>query len=140
MAYRMARRAAHNAHIELSSMISSLSTEPNPNQDLIHHAFRYLVYSHSQLSYVSALGSHRELIRDVQILELLHDCAQSLVQPQDLSNAVLTEKLAEIQSLSQQSDHLSDHLLLMLKQISLLLETLPELVKLRQTLLDLDIR
>ena len=142
MSYRMARRAAHNAHIELSSMISSLSTEPHPNQDLIHHAFRYLVYSHSQLSYVSALGSHRELINDVQILELMHDCAQSLasalVQPQDFSEAFFTEKLAEIQNLSQQPD-LPDHLLLMLKQISLLLETLPELVKLRQTLLSLEI-
>ncbi len=143
MAYRMARRSAHNAHIELSSMISSLSTEPNPNPTLIHHAFRYLVYSHSQLSYVSALGSHRELIRDVQILELMQDCAQSLasalVQPEILSDPFFTKKLAEIQDLSQQQN-LPDHLLLTLKQISLLLETLPELVKLRQTLLDLEIR
>lgn len=143
MAYRMARRAAHNAHIELSSMISSLSTEPNPNQTLIQHAFRYLVYSHSQLSYVSALGSHRELINDVQILELMHDCAQSLasalVQPQDFSEAFFTEKLAKIQDLNQQPD-LPDHLLLTLKQISLLLETLPELVKLHHTLLKLEIK
>ncbi len=54
--YRRIRRAAHNAQIELSNMISSLSAEPNPNPQLIHYAFRYLVYSHSQLSYVAALG------------------------------------------------------------------------------------
>lgn len=143
MAYRMARRAAHNAHIELSSMISSLSTEPNPNPTLIHHAFRYLVYSHSQLSYISALGSHREFISDIQISELLQDCAQSLtsalLQPQHSSDEFLNEKLSKIQNLSQQLD-LPDHLLLTLKQISLLLETLPELLKLRQTLLELEIK
>jgi uncharacterized membrane protein (TIGR01666 family) len=59
MAYRKARRLAHDAQIELSSMISSLSAEPQPNLELIQHAFRYLVYSHSQLSYIAALGSHR---------------------------------------------------------------------------------
>lgn len=58
--YRRIRRAAHNAQIELSNMISSLSAEPNPNPELIHYAFRYLVYSHSQLSYVAALGSQRQ--------------------------------------------------------------------------------
>lgn len=143
MMYRLARRAAHNAHIELSSMISSLSTEPNPNQELIHHAFRYLVYSHSQLSYVSALGSHRELIEDVQILELMQWCADTLDmavnQQHSISEASLNEKLAEIQQLNAQSD-LSDHLLLVLKQISLLIETLPELLKLRDTLLALEIK
>lgn len=147
MAYRMARRAAHNAHIELSSMISSLSTEPNPNPTLVHHAFRYLVYSHSQLSYVSALGSHRERISDPNILQLMIWCEQVLesalsnIEPRDeevwLRN--LNQKLDEIKKLNQ-FDHLSEHLLLVLKQISLLIETLPELVKLRQTLLDLEIR
>ncbi len=66
LAYRNARRTAHNAQTELANMISSLSTEPNPNPELVHHAFRYLVYSHSQLSYISALGSHRELVQDTQ--------------------------------------------------------------------------
>jgi hypothetical protein len=65
LAYRSARRTAHNAQTELANMISSLSTEPNPNPELVHHAFRYLVYSHSQLSYISALGSHRELVQEV---------------------------------------------------------------------------
>jgi uncharacterized membrane protein (TIGR01666 family) len=142
-AYRAARRNAHNAQIELSSMISSLSTEPNPNQALIHNAFRYLVYSHSQLSYVSALGSHREQVNDEQVLELLQSCQitlqQTLIQQQSLDQQNIQQKLREIQELSQVAS-LSDNLLLALKQISLLLETLPELMKLRSTLLELDIR
>ena len=78
IAYRTARRLAHNAQIDLSNMISSLSTEPNPDPVLIRNAFRYLVYSHSQLSYISALGSHREQVSDPQILQLLSACQQTL--------------------------------------------------------------
>lgn len=141
--YRKARRAAHNAQIELSTMISSLSAEPNPNPDLIHNAFRYLVYSHSQLSYVSALGSHREHVHDQQILDLMLWCKQTLTDVllnQTAVNEVLIEtKLTEIQHISDQ-ENLSDNLLLVLKQISLLLETLPELLKLKTTLLRLEIK
>ncbi|MCU4315880.1 TIGR01666 family membrane protein [Acinetobacter bereziniae] len=141
--YRKARRAAHNAQIELSTMISSLSAEPNPNQDLIHHAFRYLVYSHSQLSYVSALGSHREQVHDQQILDLMlwckHTLNEALLNQAPLNEAAIDQKLAEIQTLSDQ-DNLSDGLLLALKQISLLLETLPELLRLKTTLLGLEIK
>lgn len=141
--YRKARRAAHNAQIELSAMISSLSAEPNPHQDLIHHAFRYLVYSHSQLSYVSALGSHREQVHDQQILDLMLWCKHTLndvlLNQVPLDEAVIEQKLTEIQTLSDQ-DNLSDGLLLALKQISLLLETLPELLKLKTTLLRLEIK
>ena len=141
--YRQARRAAHNAQIELSTMISSLSTEPNPNQNLIHHAFRYLVYSHSQLSYVSALGSHREHIYDPQILDLMTWCQHTLndvfIHQNALDQELIQLKLAEIQLISEQQE-LSMNLLLALKQISLLLETLPELLKLKNTLLTLEIK
>ena len=141
--YREVRRAAHNAQIELSSMISSLSTEPNPNQDLIHNAFRYLVYSHSQLSYVSALGSHRESVHDPLILDLLLECKQILndvlIQHKALDEQLIQLRLNEIKHLSDQ-ENVSDDLLLILKQISLLLETLPELLKLKTALLKLEIK
>ncbi len=141
--YRKARRAAHNAQIELSNMISSLSTEPNPNQDLIHNAFRYLVYSHSQLSYISALGSHRDLIQDQHILDLMLWCKQTLsdvlLNQYILNQQQINEKLNEIQILNEQKN-LSDNLLLSLKQMSLLLETLPELLQLKTTLLKLEIK
>ena len=141
--YRKARRFAHNAQIELSSMISSLSTEPNPQQDLIHHAFRYLVYSHSQLSYVSALGSHRQQVHDQQILDLMLWCKQTLndvlLHHVVLDEVSIQHKLLDIKQLSEQ-ENLSDDLLLALKQISLLLETLPELLRLKTTLLELEIK
>lgn len=141
--YRRARRTAHNAQIELSSMISSLSTEPNPNQALIHSAFRYLVYSHSQLSYVSALGSHREQVTDAQVLDLMLWCKDTLfavlLQQQPLAEDKIQDKLQEIKQMSTQ-ENLSEDLLLVLKQISLLLETLPELLKLRTELWAQEIK
>ena len=143
IAYRRARRSAHNAQTELSSMISSLSTEPDPDQNLIQYAFRYLVYSHSQLSYISALGSHREQVQDAQVLDLLQWCQQTLddvlLQQKPLDTARIQQKLFEIQTLNAE-EILSNHLQLVLKQISLLLETLPELIQLRTQLIRAEIK
>ncbi|MEB3753268.1 YccS family putative transporter [Acinetobacter sp. MD2(2019)] len=143
MAYRLARRNAHNKQTELANMISSLSTEPHPNPNLIHNAFRYLVYSHSQLSYISALGVHRNYVKDPQILAFMQWCQTMLnailLQHQALPEVEIQNKLLEIQQLSVQPN-LSDEVLLILKQISLLLETLPELLNLSQQLLQQEIR
>lgn len=140
--YRRIRRAAHNAQIELSNMISSLSAEPNPNPQLIHYAFRYLVYSHSQLSYVAALGSQRQKIDEEQVLQLLLRCQEILSQSvlgQTLpDHTLISQVLIEIQDLTAQ-EQLSEKYTLVLKQISLLLETLPELLMLKDKLLEQEI-
>lgn len=140
--YRRIRRAAHNAQIELSNMISSLSAEPNPNPQLIHYAFRYLVYSHSQLSYVAALGSQRQKIDEEQVLQLLLCCQEILSQSvlgQTLpDHTLISQILQEIQDLTAQ-EQLSEKYTLVLKQISLLLETLPELLMLKDKLLEQEI-
>ncbi len=141
--YRSTRRAAHNAQIELSNMISSLSTEPQPNQELIQHAFRYLVYSHSQLSYVSALGHQREKIEDQKLLQLLDKIEellkQSLIEQAPVPQHQVEQLLKEIEVLNLQEQISKQHPLL-LKQMSLLLETLPEFVLLKNKLLSLEIK
>jgi uncharacterized membrane protein (TIGR01666 family) len=141
--YRRIRRAAHNAQIELSNMISSLSAEPNPNSELIHYAFRYLVYSHSQLSYVAALGSQRQKIDDEQILQLLLSCqkilSQSVLEQSLPDHEFIKQLLQEIQGLTAH-EQLSEKYTLVLKQISLLLETLPELLTLKGKLLEQGIK
>ena len=141
--YRRIRRAAHNAQIELSNMISSLSAEPNPNSELIHYAFRYLVYSHSQLSYVAALGSQRQKIDDEQILQLLLSCqkilSQSVLEQSQPDHEFIKQLLQEIQGLTAH-EQLSEKYTLVLKQISLLLETLPELLTLKGKLLEQGIK
>jgi len=140
--YRRIRRAAHNAQIELSNMISSLSAEPNPNPQLIHYAFRYLVYSHSQLSYVAALGSQRQKIDEEQVLQLLLRCqeilSQSVLEQTRPDQMLISQILKEIQDLTAQ-EQLAEKYTLVLKQISLLLETLPELLMLKDKLLEQEI-
>ncbi len=102
-----------------------------------------MVYSHSQLSYVSALGSHREQVQDTQVLDLMRWCKDTLfavlLQQQPLAEDQVQAKLEEIQQISTQ-DNLSEDVLLVLKQISLLLETLPELLKLRTALFLQEIK
>lgn len=141
--YRKARRAAHNAQIELSNMISSLSAEPQPNTKLIHYAFRYLVYSHSQLSYVSALGHQRNITQDTTVLRCLDDLQHllntSLGQQQSLNVLALEQQLHQIHTL-QNGNTVSEQRQLVLKQISLLLETLDEVVVLKNKLLELEVK
>ena len=64
---------------------------------------------------------------------------QVLLNQEPLDELLIQQKLTEIQHLNEQ-DNLSDDLQLALKQISLLLETLPELLKLKTTLLELEIK
>ena len=142
MQYRIARREAHNAHIELSSMISSLSTEPHPNPIQIHYAFRYLVYSHSQLSYVSALGSHRVQIEYSPILSLMQAIWALLAQLTEAGSRPDENSLQQyLQDIRLQQTQVETELeMLVLKQLSLILETLTELIQLRNELWHLEIK
>jgi len=101
------------------------------------------VYSHSQLSYVSALGSHREQVQDAQVLDLMLWCKDTLfavlLQQQPLDPGKIQDKLNQIKQMNGQ-ENLSENLLLVLKQISLLLETLPELLQLRTELWTQEIK
>jgi len=62
-----------------------------------------------------------------------------LLQHKTLPEREIQQKLAEIKRLNAQ-ETMSQHLHLVLKQISLLLETLPELLKLKTELLTRDIK
>ena len=62
-----------------------------------------------------------------------------LLQQQALDMDKIQAKLEEIKQMSTQ-ENLSEDLLLVLKQISLLLETLPELLKLRTELWAQEIK
>jgi YccS/YhfK family integral membrane protein len=59
LAYRLARRNAHNADAALSNSFAAMRQEPEREQlDLVPCA-RFLVLSHTLLNYLSALGAHR---------------------------------------------------------------------------------
>ena len=56
LAYRIARRDAHNRDAELASVVSNMSSEPNVTPQICDAAFRLLCLNHTFTSYISALG------------------------------------------------------------------------------------
>ena len=59
LAYRLARRNAHNADAALSNAYSAMLQEPARVRDHVDVAARFLCLSHTQLNYLSALGAQR---------------------------------------------------------------------------------
>lgn len=60
LAYRLARRNAHNADAALSTLLANVLQEPEPyRRRVADDGFRFLVLSHTLLAYLSALGAHR---------------------------------------------------------------------------------
>jgi uncharacterized membrane protein (TIGR01666 family) len=73
LAYRIARRDAHNRDAELASVVSNMSREPRATAEIREVAFRLLCLNHTFTSYISALGAHRERLTNPEILNLLDD-------------------------------------------------------------------
>ncbi|AZC21262.1 YccS family putative transporter [Pseudomonas sp. CMR5c] len=59
LAYRLARRNAHNADAALSTTLANMLMEPGHFRKEADVGFRFLVLSHTLLSYLSGLGAHR---------------------------------------------------------------------------------
>lgn len=59
LGYRLARRNAHNADAALSLTLGNMLLEPGHFRKDADLGFRFLVLSHTLLSYLSALGAHR---------------------------------------------------------------------------------
>ncbi|MCE8017322.1 TIGR01666 family membrane protein [Halomonas sp. MCCC 1A17488] len=73
LAYRLARRNAHNADAALSTLLANVLQEPEAyRRRIADDGFRFLVLSHTLLSYLSALGAHRQRLgeeaRDTRLL------------------------------------------------------------------------
>jgi uncharacterized membrane protein YccC len=61
LSYRLARRNAHNADAALSSAYSAMLKEPSRGGSAQKEASgRFLIYSHTLLNYISAIGAHRD--------------------------------------------------------------------------------
>jgi len=69
LAYRLARRNAHNADAALSTTLANMLMEPGHFRKEADVGFRFLVLSHTLLSYLSGLGAHR----DNQLPEAVRD-------------------------------------------------------------------
>ncbi|MEG1042084.1 MAG: TIGR01666 family membrane protein, partial [Pseudomonas sp.] len=75
LAYRLARRNAHNADAALSTTLANMLMEPGHFRKEADVGFRFLVLSHTLLSYLSGLGAHRETTLPADVQEQLIDGA-----------------------------------------------------------------
>ncbi|MEC9304456.1 MAG: YccS family putative transporter [Pseudomonadota bacterium] len=88
LAYRLARRNAHNADAALSTLLTNMLHEPGHyrKQDA-DNGLRFLVLSNTLLSHLSALGAHRH--------RLAEDEDDAAFVPQAKRISALLEQLAE---------------------------------------------
>lgn len=134
--YRVVRRAAHHSDANVASLISTLATEPDFDPDQKSLAFQFLCLNHTFISYIAALGAHREKIQDHEILALL-DQALDDIQGALLHDEAPDLSLQLLQNLRQRLSFNHDDnqkALLILQQLSLMLSILPQLSQLKQSL------
>lgn len=92
LAYRLARRDAHNADAALSTALSNMLLEPGHFRKEAEAGFRFLVLSHTLLNYLSGLGAHRESLPDDASDALLERAAQHIAARLDELAATLRDK------------------------------------------------
>lgn len=134
--YRIARRDAHNGDAELASVVSNLSVENKSDQALREAAFRLLCLNHSFLSYISALGAHREKLDSDAMLQLMDDavCYVDDVLHIDIVDEAKAQRMMD--SLAMRIQHIKADAEtkepLVLQQVGLLVALLPEIARLKK--------
>lgn len=135
--YRIMRRTAHNSDSELASVISMLATEPDfdPTQKTL--AFDFLCLNHTLLSYIAALGAHREKITDNTILSLLNratDDIQGVLLHDEMPDFTSQNMIQNIRERLSQNNPDDKQALIILQQLSLMFSILDQLHRLKQNL------
>ncbi|MFC3608396.1 YccS family putative transporter [Stutzerimonas tarimensis] len=109
LAYRLARRNAHNADAALSTTLSNMLLEPGHFRRDAEAGFRFLTHSNALLSYLSALGAHRESLADDASDALLDETAAQLAASLD-GLAVALQENRPIDSESAEDEALATRL------------------------------
>ncbi|TBU99711.1 YccS family putative transporter [Phytopseudomonas dryadis] len=130
LAYRLARRNAHNADAALSTTLGNMLMEPGHFRKEADIGFRFLVLSHTLLSYLSGLGAHRGevLLADEQsdlpasarrLADSLDEIARSLAEQRPVAiQSDSEEQLAN--TLEQIPEELDDDQRLVQTQLALI--------------------
>lgn len=92
LSYRLARRNAHNADAALSTTLANMLMEPGHFRKESDIGFRFLVLSHTLLSYLSGLGAHRGEIKLDETQQHLLTSAEQLAASLDEIAKGLSEK------------------------------------------------
>ncbi|SPL71040.1 YccS family putative transporter [Acinetobacter stercoris] len=135
--YRIVRRAAHNTDAEVASLISTLATEPDIEQTQKSLSFEFLCLNHTFLSYIAALGAHRDKVDDPEILSLLDqalDDIQGALLRDEMPDLTAHNMLQTIRQRLNQSPDESPKSLIILQQLSLMFSILKPFSTLKQSL------
>ena len=135
--YRVVRRAAHNNDADVASLISTLATEPDFDPTQKSQAFEFLCLNHTLLSYIAALGAHREKIADQEVLQLLDqalDDIQGALLKDEVPDLTAQNMLNTIRQRLNQNNEEDQKSLIVLQQLSLMLSILNQLSRLKQSL------
>ena len=135
--YRVVRRAAHNTDAEVASLISTLATEPDFDPTQKSLAFEFLCLNHTFISYIAALGAHREKIDDPEILELMDrafDNIQGALLRDEMPDLTAQNMLQTIRQRLSQNNEEDQKALIILQQLSLMFSILNQFSRLKQSL------
>jgi YccS/YhfK family integral membrane protein len=142
LAYRLARRNAHNADAALSRALAAMAREPASVRRDEPAGLRFLALSHTLLSYLSALGAHRRA--DLRMAEqgAAGRAIAGLLAQLDAVAEVLQGRPApllstdDLQQALDPSAPLPEHQRLLHAQLALCLRLLPRLRQQAQALRD----
>lgn len=132
--YRIARRDAHINDAELVSVLSDMLARTKTNSISPEKIFRLLCLNHSMLSYISALGAHREQLNNQTMLSILDNTItyiESALNFALLNNQVVKELnnllIQRFQTIQLGENNKEQ---LIVEQLSLLINLLPEITSL----------
>ncbi|MDP9607467.1 UNVERIFIED_ORG: YccS/YhfK family integral membrane protein [Variovorax paradoxus] len=94
--YRLARRNDHNADAALSTAVSDMFREPGYVRPRAGVALRFLIRSHTLLSYLSALGAHRAALPDSAQMAVLHASAEGAIAALEALAAGLEKGVVDV--------------------------------------------
>ncbi|MFM4704254.1 YccS family putative transporter [Aeromonas bivalvium] len=81
LAYRIARKEAHLADSELAMAWQSMLVEPSKRRRFLDLCFTLTWRNHALLSYISALGAHRDQLEPIQgLAQISRHLSQTLAQ------------------------------------------------------------
>jgi len=83
LAYRIARRDAHNADAALGGMLASMLREPDRHRQDSEPLLRFLTASHRLLGHLSTLGAHRRAITAAHALQMVMQAGDIATQALD---------------------------------------------------------
>ncbi|MEI7613354.1 MAG: YccS family putative transporter [Betaproteobacteria bacterium] len=146
LAYRIARREAHNADAALSTALTAATKEPAHVQRNVAAGTHFLVLSHTLLNYLSALGAHRSgqleqgddtIAAAVCLEKEIETLAKALDSREQLGAAEFQDESGVLRTLVTPVDDEPEFHRILRAQLSLALRLLPAL---RSTAGDLVIK